>query len=334
MPDAGPGEHVAAPDGETPGLDHGEDMGGGVVDLSVVAEDMPAPRLGDDLGRRVPQPGARPVRGGLDGRRRPRPPARPGPRPCRCGWRCRRTAAARGASGRGARRGVWPRRAARWRRSRPWRSPARRVGPRSKRASRQWSSGKASSAITRRPISRRSPAASSRSRRLLSRARLPLASASPTRSVDRPSASSAASSWAVASRVWKAATVAVQRGSPSAAMADGSLIRSHAREPLQRRGANAFEPGGTQVELPDRFEPVEVAEDLGRGPLRWDRARRVQGGERGCVALVEQPGDARAPVVAETGDEVPPRPGPRTLTDGSRPGARGSWRPAGAPCRR
>ena len=98
-------------------------------------------------------------------------------------------------------------------------------------------------------------------------------------------------------------------------MADGLLIRRDAREPLQRRGGNAFEHGGTQVELPDRFEPVEVAEELGRGPLRWDRAQRVQGGERGCVALVEQPGDARALVVAETGDEVLPEPGPRTLTD-------------------
>ena len=66
VPDAGPGEHVAALDGETPGVDHGEDVSAGIVDFSVAVEDVPAPRLGNDLGRRAPQLGARPVRGGLE----------------------------------------------------------------------------------------------------------------------------------------------------------------------------------------------------------------------------------------------------------------------------
>ena len=47
----------------------------------------------------------------------------------------------------------------------------------------------------------------------------------------------------------------------------------------------------------------------GNGP------QRVQGGERGRVAVVKQSGDARALVIAQAGDQMAPRPGPRAVTD-------------------
>src|SRR3546814_4572412 len=43
--------------------------------------------------------------------------------------------------------------------------------------------------------------------------------------------------------------------------------------------------------------------------------QRVQGGERGCVAIVKQGGDARALVIAQAGDQMAPKPGPRTIAD-------------------
>src|SRR3546814_8178669 len=87
------------------------------------------------------------------------------------------------------------------------------------------------------------------------------------------------------------------------------------REPLKGCRGNTPWWRRPQIERPDRIEPIKVTEELGRHALGGHCPQRVQGGERGCVALVKQGGDARALVLAQAGDQMAPQPGPRTIPD-------------------
>src|SRR3546814_4792113 len=87
------------------------------------------------------------------------------------------------------------------------------------------------------------------------------------------------------------------------------------REPLKGCRGNTPWWRRPQIERPDRIEPIKVTEELGRHALGGHCPQRVQGGERGCVAIVKQGGDARALVIAQAGDQMAPKPGPRTIAD-------------------
>ena len=58
-----------------------------------------------------------------------------------------------------------------------------------------------------------------------------------------------------------------------------------------------------------------MAVEFGRHALGGNCAQRVQGGERRRVPFVKQRGDACALVIAQTGDQIPPKPGARTIAD-------------------
>jgi hypothetical protein len=58
-----------------------------------------------------------------------------------------------------------------------------------------------------------------------------------------------------------------------------------------------------------------VAKELGRHALGGNGPQRVQGSERGYVAIVKQSGDTRALVIAQAGDQMAPKPAPCTIPD-------------------
>src|SRR3546814_15882564 len=60
------------------------------------------------------------------------------------------------------------------------------------------------------------------------------------------------------------------------------------REPLKGCRGNTPWWRRPQIERPDRIEPIKVTEELGRHALGGHCAQRVQGGERGCVAIVKR----------------------------------------------
>jgi hypothetical protein len=89
----------------------------------------------------------------------------------------------------------------------------------------------------------------------------------------------------------------------------------HPRKPFEGCGGDTSRWRRPQIERPHRVEPIEVAVEFGRHAFRGDGPQRVQGGERGRVAGVEQPGDAHALVLAQAGDQMAPEPGARTIAD-------------------
>ena len=88
-----------------------------------------------------------------------------------------------------------------------------------------------------------------------------------------------------------------------------------AGKPLERGCGNALGWRRTQVEFPDCFEAVEMAQEFSWRPLGGDGAQGVECGESGVFALVEQPGDTHALSLAETGNQMTPKPGARTISD-------------------
>src|SRR5208337_2380085 len=57
------------------------------------------------------------------------------------------------------------------------------------------------------------------------------------------------------------------------------------------------------------------AVEFGWHALGGNGPQSVQGGERGSVAHVEHPGDARPLIIAQAGDQMAPKPGHRTIAD-------------------
>ncbi|MCY1740642.1 hypothetical protein OVA00_08920 [Ensifer sp. SL37] len=129
-------------------------------------------------------------------------------------------------------------------------------------------------------------------------------------SANRASASSAASSWAAASSVWKSSTRLLQGGNGR-----GLSDARYPREPLKGCGGNASWWHRPQIERPDCVEPIEVAVEFGRHPLRRNGPQSIQGGERGGIARVEQPSDARALIITQAGDQMAPEPRSRPVAD-------------------
>jgi hypothetical protein len=242
---AGLGEDVAPFERRAPGGDDGADIGSGIADPAAFIHDVMTPGFWDRGSRRIAHRRTRPVGNipeisdGLAqsvaaGRRTNLDPRRdiekqsPGPAPSSAKFRIEAGVAGFGDGVDLGHSGI--------------EIGARK--PLEKRGA-PVASGRSSSVITRRAMSRRRIAALSRSRKVLNRFFLLAASESLIKSVNRASASSAASSCAVASSVWNsAATVAVRRGSWRAAMADGlpmratraSRLRVAAGTPLGRDG--------------------------------------------------------------------------------------------------
>ena len=82
-----------------------------------------------------------------------------------------------------------------------------------------------------------------------------------------------------------------------------------ARQPLQARRRNALGRRRAQIERANGFEPVQVMQELARGPLDRHPPQSVQGSEVAFAAFIEQLGNALALFVVESHD----KPFPKTL---------------------